>query len=117
MNKYLIIVEEGIEDYGAYAPDLPGCIAIAKTKEEVISIIQKLIEIYLESLKRNGDPIPIPSRVENSNRKTDKELKNLFHIIKPSWEPKPSLRKVSYVVPAEAENMEIEELISDLKRC
>ena len=116
MNKYLIIVEEGMEDYCAYAPDLPGCIAIAKTKEEVISIIQKSIESYLESFEQQGKPFPIPSRVENSTRKTSRELKEIFSSIKPNWEPIPSVRRVSYVVPTEEESIEIRNLINDLRK-
>ena len=116
MNKYLIIVEEGVEDYGAYAPDLPGCIAIAKTKEEVISIMQKSIESYLESLEQQGKPFPIPSRVENSTRKTSRELKEIFSSIKPNWEPKPNVRRVSYVVPTEEESIEIRKSINDLRK-
>ena len=116
MNKYLIIVEEGVEDYGAYAPDLPGCIAIAKTKEEVISIMQKSIESYLESLEQQGKPFPTPSRVENSTRKTSRELKKIFSSIKINWEPIPSVRRVSYVVPTEEESIEIRNLINDLRK-
>ncbi len=116
MNKYLILVEEGMEDYGAYAPDLPGCIAIAKTKEEVISIMQKSIESYLESLEQQGKPFPTPSRVENSTRKTSRELKKILSSIKPNWEPKPSVRRVSYVVPTEEESIEIRKSINELKK-
>ena len=116
MNKYLIIVEEGMEDYCAYAPDLPGCIAIAKTKEEVISIMQKFIESYLKSLEQQGKPFPIPSRVENSTRKTSRELKEIFSSINLKWEPKPSVRRVSYVVPTEEESIEIRNLINDVRK-
>ncbi len=116
MNKYLIIVEEGMEDYGAYAPDLPGFIAIAKTKEEVISIMQKSIESYLESLEQQGKPFPIPSRVENSTRKTGRELKELFSSINSNWELKSSLHRVSYVILTEEESIEIRNLINDVRK-
>ncbi len=114
MNKYLILIEEGFEGYGAYAPDLPGCFAVAKTREEVITLIQKAIEIYLESLEQKGKPFPNPSKVKNSIRKTKKELRKLFSTPNLIWVPKSHPYKISYVIPAEEENTEIRKLIEDL---
>ena len=42
--KYAVIVEEGETSFGAHVPDLPGCVAVAKTKEEVLELIQEAIE-------------------------------------------------------------------------
>jgi len=47
--------------FGAYVPDLPGCIAAGETKEEVKKLIHEAIEFHLEGLKENGEPIPEPS--------------------------------------------------------
>jgi predicted RNase H-like HicB family nuclease len=58
--QYLVIVERSENGFGAYVPDLPGCIAAAETREEVISLIQEAIEFHIEGLKRSGDPIPKP---------------------------------------------------------
>lgn len=59
--QYLVVVEEGPKSFGAYVPDLPGCIAAGESKEEVLTLIREAIEFHLESLKETGDPIPPPS--------------------------------------------------------
>ncbi|HEX8922709.1 MAG TPA: type II toxin-antitoxin system HicB family antitoxin [Pyrinomonadaceae bacterium] len=59
--KYAVIVEEGENSFGAYVPDLPGCVAAAKTKEEVLELIQEAIEFHLEGLRADGQPLPEPS--------------------------------------------------------
>jgi len=58
--KYTVIVEQGPTSWGAYVPDLPGCIAAAETREEVISLIQAAIEFHIEGLLEQGEPIPEP---------------------------------------------------------
>jgi predicted RNase H-like HicB family nuclease len=59
--KYAVIVEEGGTSFGAHVPDLPGCVAVAKTKEEVLELIQEAIEFHIEGLREDGQPIPAPS--------------------------------------------------------
>jgi predicted RNase H-like HicB family nuclease len=59
--RYLVVVEKGPTSYGAYVPDLPGCIAAGETKEEALSLIREAIELHLESLKEEGQPVPAPS--------------------------------------------------------
>jgi predicted RNase H-like HicB family nuclease len=59
--RYLVVVEKGATSYGAYVPDLPGCIAAAESKDEVITLIREAIELHLEGLKDEGQPIPSPS--------------------------------------------------------
>jgi predicted RNase H-like HicB family nuclease len=59
--KYAVIVEEGEDSFGAYVPDLPGCIAAAETKKEVLELIQEAIEFHIEGLREEGQPIPQPS--------------------------------------------------------
>ena len=58
--RYLVVVEQGPASFGAYVPDLPGCIAAAETKDEVLSLIREAIEFHLEGLKEEGAPIPQP---------------------------------------------------------
>ena len=58
---YLVIIEAGPESYGAYVPDLPGCIAVAETPEEVVRLIEEAIPLHLECMQQNGDPIPPPT--------------------------------------------------------
>ncbi len=59
--KYAVIVEEGENSFGAYVPDLPGCVAAADTKDEVLELIQEAIEFHIEGLREDGEPIPEPS--------------------------------------------------------
>ncbi len=58
---YVVIYEEGDSSYGAYVPDLPGCIAVGETLEEVQTLIDEAIEFHIEGLQEDGDDIPQPS--------------------------------------------------------
>jgi len=59
--RYLVVLEKGPTSYGAHVPDLPGCIAVGETKEEALTLIREAIELHLEDLKDQGQPIPPPS--------------------------------------------------------
>ena len=59
--QYLVVVEKGPTSYGAYVPDLPGCVAAAESKDEVLALIKEAIEFHLEGLKEDGEPIPSPA--------------------------------------------------------
>ena len=59
--KYLVIVEIGENGFSAYVPDLPGCVSAAKTRDEVVTLIQEAIEFHIEGLKKSGEPVPEPS--------------------------------------------------------
>lgn len=59
--QYLVVVEEGSKSFGAYVPDLPGCIAVGESKNEVLTLIRESIEFHIEGLKETGQPIPPPS--------------------------------------------------------
>ncbi len=59
--RYAVIVEEGKTSFGAYVPDLPGCIAVGETKEEVLRLIQEAIEFHIAGLQEDGQTIPEPS--------------------------------------------------------
>ncbi|HWQ95296.1 MAG TPA: type II toxin-antitoxin system HicB family antitoxin [Gammaproteobacteria bacterium] len=59
--RYMVILEQGPTSYGAYVPDLPGCVAAGETKDEAIKLIQEAIEFHLEGLQEEGLPVPEPS--------------------------------------------------------
>lgn len=59
--RYIVIIEKGESNYGAYVPDLPGCVAVAKTKEEVLKLIEEAIELHIEALREDGNPVPQPA--------------------------------------------------------
>jgi predicted RNase H-like HicB family nuclease len=58
MKKYLIIIEKTSTGYSAYVPDLPGCIATARTKDAVEKNIYEAIQFHIEGLKELKLPIP-----------------------------------------------------------
>jgi len=58
--RYMVVVEEGPGSFGAYVPDLPGCVAAGETREEVLELIREAIEFHLEGLKIEGRDIPAP---------------------------------------------------------
>lgn len=58
---YVVIIEKGERSYGAYVPDLPGCVAVGETREEAMQLIREAIELHLEALREEGQPAPTPS--------------------------------------------------------
>jgi predicted RNase H-like HicB family nuclease len=56
--RYAVLIERGSNSYGAYVPDLPGCVAIGESIEEVRQLIQEAIEFHLEGLREDGSYIP-----------------------------------------------------------
>ena len=61
MKKYAVVIEKGPTNYGAYVPDLPGCVAVADTVQEVEQLIREAILFHIEGLRLNGDPVPEPT--------------------------------------------------------
>lgn len=59
--KYAVVIEEGPTSFGAHVPDLPGCVAVGKSREEVLRLIQEAIELHVQSLLEHGEDIPPPS--------------------------------------------------------
>lgn len=60
MKKYLIVIEHTITGYSAYSPDLAGCIATGKTKEDVERNMREAIEFHLAGLQLDGYEVPEP---------------------------------------------------------
>ncbi len=59
--QYLVIIEEGLTSFGAYVPDLPGCVAVGATKEEVTKLIHEAIEFHIQGMKEDGLDVPKPN--------------------------------------------------------
>lgn len=59
--KYLVVVEHGEDGWGAHVPDLPGCIAAGKTREEAVRLIREAIVFHIEGLRAAGESVPNPS--------------------------------------------------------
>lgn len=58
---YVVVIEKGEGSYGAYVPDLPGCVAAGETREEVLQLIREAIVFHLEGLKEDGHRVPPPA--------------------------------------------------------
>ena len=58
--RYMVVIEKGETSWGAYVPDLPGCVAVGETEAEVKQLIQEAIEFHLEDLTETGVQIPPP---------------------------------------------------------
>ena len=63
---YVVVFEKGDTSYGAYVPDLPGCVAVGESLEEVETLIAESIDLYLEVLQEKGFPIPEPASLETN---------------------------------------------------
>ena len=61
--KYVVLIEKGKTGYGAWVPDLPGCVATGKTEKEVRGRIASAIELHLRGMREDGDPIPPPNSI------------------------------------------------------
>lgn len=59
--RYAVVIERGPTSFGAYVPDLPGCVAVGESREEACQLIQEAIEFHIEGLREAGEPVPPPS--------------------------------------------------------
>jgi len=60
MRKYAVVIEQGEHNLSAYVPDLPGCITTGNTVEDIERNIREAIELHLQGLREDGEPIPEP---------------------------------------------------------
>ncbi|MGO8691520.1 MAG: type II toxin-antitoxin system HicB family antitoxin [Thermoguttaceae bacterium] len=61
MKRYAIVIEKGATNYGAYVPDLPGCVATGPTVQETEQLLREAIALHLQGMREDGLPIPEPS--------------------------------------------------------
>ena len=59
--RYMVVIERGESSWGAHVPDLPGCVAVGETRDEVIGLIREAIALHIDGLRREGLPVPKPS--------------------------------------------------------
>ena len=59
--QYTVILEQGPSSWGAYVPDLPGCVAAGESREEALELIREAIEFHIEGLTESGEPVPPPA--------------------------------------------------------
>lgn len=63
MTKYLIVIEKAGDNYSAYVPDVPGCVAAGDTVEETKELMIEALTMHFEGMSEDGDPIPQPTTV------------------------------------------------------
>jgi len=63
MRRYAVVIEKTGTGFGAYVPDLPGCVSTGRSLEETELNIRAAIEFHLDGLRDDGDPIPDPTTV------------------------------------------------------
>jgi predicted RNase H-like HicB family nuclease len=61
MHRYWVVIEHAGHNYSAYSPDLPGCVATGATREETRANMQQAIELHLQGLREDQQPIPEPA--------------------------------------------------------
>ena len=61
MKQYTVILERGPRNWSAYVPDLPGCVAAARSRVEIEWLIREAIEFHVEAMRADGLLIPEPT--------------------------------------------------------
>jgi predicted RNase H-like HicB family nuclease len=59
--RYAIVIEKSANGFGAYVPDLPGCVALGDTVQETEGLIREAIALHLAAMRKEGQQIPEPS--------------------------------------------------------
>jgi len=63
MRRYAVLIEKTGTGFGAYVPDLLGCVSTGRTIEEVERNIREAIEFHLDGMRQDGTPIPKPTTI------------------------------------------------------
>jgi predicted RNase H-like HicB family nuclease len=71
MNYPVVIHKDQDSDYGVTVPDLPGCFSAGKTVDEALAMAKEAIELHLEGLIEDGNPVPRPGRIEQLRQHPD----------------------------------------------
>jgi len=61
MTRYMVVVERGEASWGAHVPDLPGCVVVGESRDEVLRLIREAIAFHIDGLTQDGLPVPTPS--------------------------------------------------------
>lgn len=61
MKEFVVIYEQGVNNWSAYAPDIPGCVAAGDTREETERLFQEALELHFELMREHGETIPEPT--------------------------------------------------------
>jgi predicted RNase H-like HicB family nuclease len=59
--EYLVVIEKGPKSYGAYVPDLPGCVAVGESRRQVLKLIREAVSLHIEAMREAGEVVPAPT--------------------------------------------------------
>ena len=59
--RYMVVIEKGSSSYGAFVPDLPGCIAVGEPEAEALALIAAAIQLHIEDMRSGGLQVPLPA--------------------------------------------------------
>jgi predicted RNase H-like HicB family nuclease len=59
--KYAVVIERTETGYSAYVPDLPGCVSVGRTRDEMDRNMREAIELYIDELREQGAAVPQPT--------------------------------------------------------
>jgi len=59
--RYAVVIEKAENNYSAYVPDLPGCVSVGDTLEEIEQMIREAIEFHIEGMRLDGEEVPAPT--------------------------------------------------------
>lgn len=59
--QYTVIYEKGANNWSAYSPDVPGCVAAGETREEIERLFREALELHIAGLREDGLPVPVPT--------------------------------------------------------
>ncbi len=60
MHRFLVVIEKAGDNFSAYCPDLPGCVATGDTCQEAETRMREAVELHVEGLEEDGIPVPVP---------------------------------------------------------
>jgi predicted RNase H-like HicB family nuclease len=58
MHRFLVVIEKADGNYSAYSPDLPGCVATGKTRDQVARNMHEAIDMHVRGLLEDNLPVP-----------------------------------------------------------
>jgi predicted RNase H-like HicB family nuclease len=64
--EYLAVIEQDGEAWGAYVPDIPGCVAVGQSRGEVESLIAEAVPLHIASMREQGEPVPAPTAIDST---------------------------------------------------
>lgn len=61
MHRFLVVIEKAGDNYSAYCPDLPGCVATGDTYEEAETLMHEALMLHIDGFQEDGLPVPEPA--------------------------------------------------------